>query len=122
LFSVLEKLLESLELFLELLSLGSKEIGLLEINGELLDDLLFLLEELLESLNLLSEVLDLAFKSWDGANLRVEFTNLLLEGSNFLFVSRDLSAHEFDLLSEVNELLFKGLFFSTSGVEVIKVL
>ena len=63
-----------------------------------------------------------ALKYRDGVNMRVEFANLLLEGSNFLFLSRDLSAHEFDLINHLNELLFKGLFFSTSGVEVIKVL
>lgn len=89
---------------------------------ELEDGGILLLDDLLESLDLRSEELDLAFKSRNGADLSLKVTDLLLERSNFLLISSDLSAHELDLLSEVDELLLEGLSFSAAGVEIIEVL
>ena len=89
---------------------------------ELEDGGVLLLDDLLESLDLRSEELDLAFKSRNGADLSLKVTDLLLERSNFLLISSDLSAHELDLLGEVDELLLEGLSFSAAGVEIVEVL
>lgn len=39
-----------------------------------------------------------------------------------MLISSNLSAHELDLLSEVDKLLFEGLSFSAAGIEIVEVL
>jgi len=118
----LELLSEILNLALQLWDLSCDLVSVGEVGLELKNGGILFLDDLLESLDLRSKELDLAFKSRDGADLTLKFADLLLESSNFLLISSNLSAHELDLLGEVDELLLEGLSFSATGIEIVEVL
>jgi hypothetical protein len=94
---------------------------IIEFNGEFLNERVLLRDDLLESFYLLSEELNLTLKSWYLFGNTIELVDLEVQSLDLLFVRGDLATHEFDLLSKVNEFLFKELFFAGCGIKLAQV-
>lgn len=95
---------------------GDTELG--EFNVQFLDQLVSFVEQTSELFDLLSQVGNLVLENGDLLVLILEFSDASTELSDFIFVRSDLSAHEFDLLSEVNEFLFEQLLVTERHFEV----